>query len=191
MTDNYTRLDLQFILSQQGYRKHEVHYTNKHDQYGLGIDYLVGINITGHKLPLFVEIGPDINYTFRYEEVDYWDHSEKYYEEEIKNRKLSIGTPVNISYKIRLCDAISIAPYLGLNVKYNILAASYYDDRKIDAFDDENANRFQLGWNIGFGFYFKNFYVGNKFYKDITPFIENRGAKVSFRNYYLNLGVKF
>lgn len=188
-TDNYSRLDLHLILSNPEFEGHGVYLTDSHVQYGIGLHNVYGINLTGHKLPLFLEIGPEVNYTYKYEEVDNWDF-EYLYTEEIETRRLSVGTPIDVAYKFRLSDAIAISPYAGINVKYNVLAATYYDDIKFDDFED-GANRFQLGWNIGFGFYFGKFYLGHRYSEDITPFIEKHHSKTIFQTHYLNLGIQF
>lgn len=189
-TDDYTRLDFQLILSHPEYEDYGVYFSNTHTQYGLGLNYIYGYNLTGHKLPLFVEFGPELNYTYKYEEIDYWDIHDCLETEKIRTRRLTLGTPVDFVYKFRLTDGITVAPYAGIDIKANLLAATYTNGIKADAFS-EGANLFQLGWNLGFGFYFNKFYLGHRYSEEITPFIEKHRSKTIFRNNYLNLGIRF
>ena len=190
-TDDYSRLDLLPNLADPIYYDHGLHATS-HMAPGIGIGYLFGINVTGHSLPLFLEVGPEVNYNVRFEEVDTWDDaSGKPTEEDFTTRMLNVGVPLNVVYKVRFTDAISLAPFAGLNAKFNLLASTYRDGKEIaDSFDD-GANRFQMGWNAGVGIYFNRFYVGQRFSSDITPFLKERYYKLKYKNYYLSFGVKF
>lgn len=184
ITENYSRLNILPIFSQANVSGNGVNMTLDDLMYGIGIGYLFGINITGHNIPLFLEIGPEINYTCRYDEGD------KSVEDTF-TQMITIGTPINVAYKIGLSDAISLAPFAGLNAKINVLSAVYQDGETYDTFDNVDANRFQLGWNVGIGCYFNRFYLGYRYYSDITPFWKENGVKATIDNNYINFGIKF
>lgn len=156
--------------------------------YGIGIGYLFGINITGHKIPLFLEVGPEVNYMTRKDKADSKYVDDSWY------HLLSVNTPLNVAYKLKVGDNITLAPFAGLTARINILAMSVDDEETYNAFDDGNAKRFQLGFNAGFGAYFNRFYVGYRYNHDLTAFEKNDYSSkydLVFDHHYITLGIKF
>lgn len=196
-TDNYKRLNFSIVMSQPtlsgrisgtDFRSSEIDDM----MFGVGIGYLYGINITGHNLPLFLELGPEFNYTFNVIE-------DTYYDEKTWLHFLSVGTPIDVAYRLRLSDNISLAPFGGLDVRVNAMALAVGDDYTASYFNSDDfeptANRFQLGWNVGIGFYFGKFYLGYRFNSDIIPFMSDSEGRDNiewtFKTNYVNLGIKF
>lgn len=196
-TDNYRRLTFSLNMAQptlsgrisgSDFRSSDI----EDMMFGAGIGYLFGINITGHNLPLFLELGPEVNYTFNAIE-------DKYYDEKTWLHFLNVGTPVDVAYRLRLSESISLAPFGGLDVRVNAMALATGDDYTASYFDSDDfeptANRFQLGWNVGMGFYFGKFYLGYRFNSDIIPFMSDSEGRDNiewtFKTNYVNLGIKF
>lgn len=165
-----------------------IHNVSGDTFYGIGIGYLWGINITGHKLPLFVELGPDVNYMVRKDDAEYEYYDDSWY------HLLSVNTPLNVAYKLKVGDNITLAPFVGLTARINILAMSVDDEETYNAFDDGNAKRFQLGFNAGVGAYFNRFYVGYRYNHDITALEKSDYSStldVTLDHHYITLGIKF
>lgn len=187
---NYTRLDFDFIQSQPVITGNGVMLKSNHNLYGMGVGLLYGYNITGHSIPLYLEIGPECSFVRRTEEIDYWEEDIMTQHEEVKTQLLTIGTPINLAYHLRLTDVISLTASTGLNAKVNLLAEVRSDAETTDLFE-EGANRFQMGWNIGCSVNFKHFSLGLRHQDDFTPFISNKRDKERYSNFTLSLGFKF
>lgn len=188
--ENYSRMNLSFVSMQPVYSGHGVSAMSSHSLYGAGISYLYGINVTGHRMPLFVEVGPECSFARRSEEIDYWDGSTMTMHDEIDTRILTLGTPINLSYQYRLSDNVMVAPSAGLNAKVNLMAKTRSKGATIDLFDMD-AHRFQLGWNAGCGIYLDRLYLGLSYTADITPFISQSKEEESFHDIKVSLGLRF
>jgi len=153
--------------------------------FGGSIGYLWGFNVTGHKLPLFVEVGPEVNY--------YTSSNEELILGKTTAHNLSVTTPVNLVYKLRVSDKVSIAPFVGLSSRWNAMAKIAADGKSYDSVSDGNASRFQLGLNTGVGVYFDNFYLGYRYNHDLTSFQKatDKLPGISFDYHSISLGFKF
>jgi len=188
-TDNYGRLTFSPMFMQPSLTGKNINLSSDEDMfYGLGIGYLFGINITGHHAPLFLELGPEVNVLGKVRE-DY------YHGDDLWVMMVSLNTPLNLSYKLRFSDKISLAPYVGLNFRLNLAYMGYLDDESYDFFDKDEygsvPERFQLGLNVGVGAYFNHFYVGLRYNPEITPYFDVDGYELKTENLYLTLGIKF
>lgn len=133
---------------------------------GVGVSYIHGFSVSS-TLPIFVETGAKFTAAFKNENGgDYYDE-----DAEVKTTYLNIAVPVNVAYKFAVGEGMSIQPYLGLNLKFNLVAKQKMsfdeapeDDESIDFFDKDDVDntwkRFQLGWHIGAGLNYNQFYVG-------------------------------
>lgn len=140
--------------------------------------------------PLFLEAGAALQYSWFSEDGEYYDYDGYYgYEEYDAKEKVNLFTlkvPVNLTYVFNLSNSdISIAPYAGINLRYNI-SGKYtmeIDDEEEDLnlFDDDDMgddmtwNRFQMGWQIGVNVNFKKAYLGISYGGDFT-----KSTKYSF-----------
>lgn len=96
--------------------------------------------------PLFLEAGGGVQYSF----------ASDFISDDIKLSMLSIKIPLSLVYKFDIPNSsVSLMPYAGFNLRFNILA-KLSDDDSLDLFDkddmggsDNTWNRFQIGWQIG------------------------------------------
>ncbi len=128
----------------------------------------------------------------------YGDYSDEESEEndKVKYTKMSISIPVNVAYKFTLKNNsdISIVPFVGLNLKANIIGKiKYGDEDAVDQFDkdkvgeDSQWKRFQIGWNVGAGINYKALYAGLKYGTDFTELCK----KVKTSNWAITVGYNF
>lgn len=120
---------------------------------GFSLGYTKGFSIT-KSLPLFVEVGINGLYAFNTidaEDDDLLDYiQEQGYDVERKTALFSLNIPINLAYKFSINDKFSIMPYLGINLKGNIIGKNkfklnssledtYYDNEKEfwEDFEDE------------------------------------------------------
>ena len=128
-----------------------------------------GVNLT-NKAPLYLEYGLNYQGAFGKYKADGGA---------IRTNLHSLNIPLNLAFRLSFNDnKISITPYIGLNGRINLAGSQkvdyfdnrYYDDQKLDLFDDSTTSeegvgkqafkRFQIGMNLGVGFSFSAFYLG-------------------------------
>lgn len=143
------------------------------------------------ELPLFLEYGAKATWLHSSEEEDIMG-----YEIEETFNYLNVSVPLNAVLKIGITDDVVVSPYVGLNLKVNIMAKSkvkYEEDTETlnyfdkDDMDDDVFNRFQLGMNLGVGVNFKKFYIGYNFQPDFMELAE----KTKYPTNTISLGVNF
>lgn len=144
---------------------------------GVGIDYIHGFSISS-ELPLFVETGAKFMAAFKSEDG-------------VKGTYGYISVPANIAYKFTFNNPdLSVVPYTGINFKLNLLGKYTYDDDDAEDYDwysDGDCKRFQMGWQIGAGLNYKQFYVGLGYELDFIKIAE----KVNTSNFYVGVGYNF
>ena len=125
---------------------------------GFSIGYNKSYSIS-NDFPLFVETGIEATYAFKTIDKDDNEELDTYYGEmEQKMTYLSANIPVNLAYKFTLSDKnISIIPYLGVNLKGNIIAKSkhefvefeddYYYDSEKDFWEDQEEEGYKQDMN--------------------------------------------
>jgi len=145
--------------------------------------------------PLFIETGIGIQYAFK---GDFQDIND------LNFSMLSAKVPVNLMYAFKLNNSpISIIPYLGATVRFNVSGKFKYDgedddddwnvfDKKdmedIGLLDGKAWKRMQLGWQIGIkGRINNNFLVGLSYGKDFG----NIAKKVNVSTAAITLGYCF
>ena len=161
-TENYTSVYFQYNPSS---------FIPKHGDSesfnGLTLGVSHAINIMESQ-PLYIEVGGNVQYGFTGEWLGLDDFSWK---------MLSVGVPVNLTYAWHLTDKFAIAPYLGLNFRFNIWGSvdddyNIFDDDEMG--DDLQHKRFQMGWQIGANFQFNNtFFIGGGYGKDFMELFED------------------
>lgn len=188
-------------VGEDSYRRFEVGYTmGKAKIYGEEADEadkgLTAALIYGTRMmpdmPLFLEYGAKATWLHSSDEEDIYEDEE--YKESFNY--LNLAVPVNAVFKIGVTDDVVVSPYVGLNLKVNIMAKSkvkyeektetlnYFDK---DDMDDDVFNRFQLGMNLGVGVNFKKFYIGYNFQPDFMELAE----KTKYPTNTISLGVNF
>ena len=190
--DNYSRLDVSYVSQQPVDIEAGIPLVSNHSLTGVSLAYTFGINVTGHSTPLFLEVGPDISYTQRTDEVDIWYDAFSVVHEDVKMQILSLGTPLNLTYRLPLSDAFVLAPSAGLNAKLNLLAKTSSGGETADLLD-HGAKRFQLGCNAGCGIYYGRYYLGLQYAYDLTPFYtyQQGHEKERYQQFRLSLGYRF
>lgn len=163
------------------------------------LGYSKGYSIS-KDFPLFAEVGIEATYAFNtMDKEDMEDlETDNNGDLEMKTTYLSATVPVNLAYKFTLAEKnISIVPYLGINLKGNIIGKSkkefvdfegnswcetekeYWDDEDkspdTNWFDKKEAGskdaqwkRIQFGWQLGIGLYYNQIYVGFGYSKDFS-----------------------
>lgn len=187
---NYSRLTFDLVVSQPIYTGEGVSAASTHNLYGVGIGYLYGIKISGQRLPLFLEVGPECTFVRRTDELDYWDGNTLSRHDELETQILCLGSPINLTCHYHLNNDLVLAPSAGLTAKVNLLAKTKSEGKSTSMFDD-GAHRFQLGWNIGGGLYVGRYYVGLCYTADVTSLQSHDYWKERFQNFTINLGLTF
>lgn len=183
---------------------------------GVGINYIHGFSLS-QSTPIFIETG--INANFGVGSTDtkilsggLFDVSSVKFE--VKAQNVNLQVPVNFVYRIAASEDVTIAPYAGLNFKFNIVTklkgklsaygesvegdwfSLFSKDDMEEAFgDDGTGNRFQMGWHIGVGVQYKPLYLGVSYGTDFiaaySQKFNGKSAKVNTRNLTVNVGYTF
>lgn len=121
---------------------------------GFSVGYVQSF-LLRHKLPLFLETGGGVNFLRRS-----YDGSEDVIVNKYSTNIFALSIPVNVVYKVDVCDKVTVKPYTGLYLRLNLTAKQKYEggvggyatEDDINLFDGDNAEswkRVQLGWRIG------------------------------------------
>lgn len=132
-TNPYNRISLSYDNTHLSGNDKMEGYFNDEDGMslnGVGLEYVHGFSVS-KTLPMFIEagikaqfgIGSVSNYDKK-DEVDYI----------LKAQQFSFSVPVNFTYRFAVGDGISIAPYLGVNLKVHAMARQKYSLK----FDDDD-----------------------------------------------------
>ena len=130
------------------------------------------------RAPIFLETGA----LFQYAKVDNVD---VYMGKDVRS-EYSLGylsVPVYLGYHFNIGETgLSVAPKVGLAAYYNMLANFdvMMKDKTfdIDWFDDANAKRFNIGWQVGLDVAFKKLVLAVTYGQDFNNFIDNTTVAV-------------
>lgn len=187
---NYKRLSVGVDVAQPVWSGHGAAAMSTHNLFGLGASYVYGIDITGHRLPLYLEVGGECSYVHRTEEIDYWEDVVLSLHEELNTQLLTLSAPIDLAYHLRLNDAWVLAPAAGVTAKANLLAQVSGSGETVNRFD-AGAHRFQLGWNVACGAYFHRLYLGMRYSADLTAFQSERGVSERFWGVMWTVGMVY
>lgn len=123
---------------------------------GVSLAWTKGISVSSSQ-PLYIETGIGATYAWG-------DYDLKF---------LSLTVPVNVTYKFDVAEGIRIAPYAGITLQGNIIGEIDGDDW----FDEYDAKRFTVGWQIGSNFEFGKFFVGVGYGSAFTDIMEEGKQK--------------
>jgi len=129
--------------------------------HGFNTGWIGGWNVTGRRLPIYVEGGITFNACFG----ECITESDKL---------MSLEIPVNATYRWNIRNTrIFIAPYFGFHFKVNVAwmdedGDSFFDDKHYGYFAEE-ANRFQFGMETGVNFDLAHFTMGIGYNYDFMP----------------------
>lgn len=183
---------------------------------GVGINYIHGFSLS-QSTPIFIETGINANFGVGSTDTqalltDGYDYYST--EIELKAQNVNLQVPVNFVYRIAASEDVTIAPYAGLNFKFNIVTkikgkvsvddisqeSDWYslfsgDDMEEAFGDDGTGNRFQMGWHIGVGVQYKPIYLGVSYGTDFiaaySQKFNGKSAKINTRNLTVNVGYTF
>ena len=171
---------------------------------GLSLGYSHAFGLS-QKLPLFLEAGLGLQYSFYSEEyTEYTSGDDK-----LKFNMFSAKVPVNLIYKFDLHNSnISLMPFLGAKLRFNFSAKQkleiaedpYEEDRggesyELNLFDKEDMGsdkatwkRFQIGWQIGLKARFADkFLVGVSYSNDFSEIAK----KIKVGGFNIAIGYTF
>lgn len=111
-------------------------------------------------------------------------------EDGVKTKYSNVAIPVNVGYKIEITDEFSVRPYAGINFKFNTSYKAEAGGVEVDFFDDDDANRFQFGGQVGGLVQYKQFTAGVQFQSDFTS-LYKKGDKVTMPNTAITVGMIF
>ena len=168
----------------------------------IAIAYTHGVSLS-QTMPLFLETGVKLNYGFKTVDGEFSDLFNDDASSENKETKITMfyaSVPVNLAYKFTLTNSdVSIQPFIGLNLKYNLSGKSvteyeYDDDDEKDLFDkkdmggkDATWKHFQMGWHIGAGLNYKALYLGLSYGADFSDICK----KTKTSNFAVSVGYNF
>lgn len=217
----YNRIGISYDMEHFGPNKNMKDDMDGFSANGVGINYIHGFALS-QSIPLYLETGINFNFLFHCEKGDKEDVGSYWMQEKQKFQDINLQVPVNISYRFNVGDDMYINPYLGINFKLhmatrtkwtidhnipdNILSAaniksddlegdweSYFSED--DMGEDNTANRFQMGWQIGCGFQYKPLYIGLQWGTDFIPFYSQEWDKDKYKintsNFKLTLAYNF
>lgn len=212
---DYNRISVSYDLQHFGFNKE---YTGDDSEgrnlNGFGINYTHGFGVAEN---MFVETGLSFSLGFGTEAIgEKHSYDGYYYQAKEKMNNINMRIPVNFVYRFDINDKFSVAPFIGLNFKLNLISR-YKDfldtnDSDYDADEEEwvnlysdsednmdgkdyTWNRFQMGWQIGATFEFSKFAVGLQYGTDFIPAYSHNfdgyKPKVSSSLFALSVGYTF
>ena len=188
MAQDYNRVGLSYNYDHYRYNKN--FYGNDKDRdpsfssNGGGLNYVHGFRLT-RSLPMYIEVGGDINFGFksetRTEHLTSIIASTKY-----QFQNINLTVPVNFAWKFNVGKDFYITPYIGINGKFNFVTRErkgvvngkviWEDWKNILKKDKGNGIRkedtwriFQLGGQIGATFGWKHVSLGLQYGGDFIP----------------------
>lgn len=154
---------------------------------GFGLNYIHGFSLS-NSLPMFLEVGGNINFNF------YGDsEKEDEYEYKYQFQNINLQIPVNFTWRFNVVEDFTIAPYAGINFKFNFMQRqrgwSEYPDQDQKDLDEDKKwtnlmsdkedggmgskdytwNMFQMGWQVGVNFQYSNWVLGVQYGTDFIP----------------------
>lgn len=196
--EGYNRVALSYDMQHFGLNKE---YTGDKSEgrnlNGFGLNYIHGFGVAEN---MFVEAGLSFNFGFGSKETspketegEYWFQSKQ------KMNNINMVIPVNYTYHFNVAENFTIAPYVGINFKLNLVSKIkdvmdtnvpdnlledagytkeeldgtwvnlYNDDEKNMGGKDYTWNRFQMGWQVGVNFSYSKYVLGIQYGTDFIP----------------------
>lgn len=157
---------------------------------GLSFAWTKGYSVS-KDMPLFIETGIGMTYGWNSEDMDIERATV-----EMNSKFLSLQIPVNLTYKFNISEGLRVAPFAGVYFRGNIVGETNAEYRgeelaSIDWYDDYDATRFNVGWQIGAGLEYKKLYLGLSYGSDFNKFVGEGDASSSMGNFAVSLGLVF
>lgn len=191
---DYNRVSISYDNTHYGYNKDikgdldEDEADPSFSTNGFGLNYIHGFSLSQNH-PMFLEVGGNVNFNFysKTEGIPGYNYD---FKSQFQNINLQI--PVNFAWRFDVVEDFTIAPYVGLNFKFNFVSKSRaYVDGAWDDKEEEDAdkkwlnhfssdkdnmgdkdltwNRFQMGWHIGVNFQYTQWNLGVQYGTDFIP----------------------
>lgn len=188
MAQDYNRVGLSYNNDHYGYNKN--FYGNNKDRdpsfnsNGVGLNYVHGFRLK-RSLPMYIEVGGDINFGFKSEsKTEHLNTIKVTAKYQFQNINLTV--PVNFAWKFNVGKDFYITPYIGINGKFNFVTRErkgvingkiiWADWINILKEDKDNGIRkgdtwrvFQMGGQIGATFGWKHVSLGLQYGGDYIP----------------------
>lgn len=157
-------------------------YKDLETMHGFNTGWIGGWNVTGRRLPIYVEGGITFNACFGECISD-------------ADKLMSLEIPINATYRWNIRNTrIFIAPYFGFHFKVNV---AWMDENDNSFFDDKHyffadeSNRFQFGMETGVNFDLAHFTMGIGYNYDFMPITKVYKDNVSTGGFRLKIGFVF
>lgn len=126
--------------------------------------------------PFYLEVGVKFMYAFNNEKEYNSDNTKSY---KINESLFSANIPIAVTWQAEVTPEVCIAPYVGLNMRFNIFGQTRTEDYDIDYEDtfnwfqnnEGNCNPFNIGLTCGANLTFNRFILGLGYTKDFTEFM--------------------
>lgn len=153
-------------------------------------------------LPLYLHYGFGLQYAWLTdsEKDDYYDYNYK-----STTSFLTAKIPVNLMYSLNIPNTnASVIPYIGLNLQGHIIGQNKteteYDGdsetEKVNLFnkddmDDEQFNRFVVGWQVGAKVALNKCFIGIAYEGPVTNLYKDGDYKINTNQINISLGIRF
>lgn len=188
--DNYTRVyadygTTTFKESEDGFSA-----TDDNAMKGFSIGALRAFNVTGKKLPVFVEAGLEFSARF-YTEDKYSDATQK-------DELMRLTIPVNLTYKLSFKNGMYVSPFAGARLAYNMIGKSIYkydgesysEDWLNGEDDEDSCNKVQIGAQVGATIGYKKLSISFGYQWDGKLYSEE-DAKITTNGFRVGVGYSF
>ena len=207
-TNGWSRVYLSYNLIGLNYDGKSNDYYEDLGLNGVQVGYLKGFSIS-KQYPIFVETGIGFQWAFKSMDLEDYDDmtgfpaddndripSKSDFDITHKYNLFSLQVPVNFVYKHTFNNGVSVAPYVGVDLKYHIsgkltqkldakdeyaeeLLEDMDDSKGLDLFDkkdmgdkDNMLKHFQIGWHIGVGLNAKSFFASISYGSDFNEIMK-------------------
>lgn len=107
-----------------------------------------------------------------------------------------IDLPVYLSYKYHFSDAVNLQFFFGPYIDYGVYGKATVETKgsskvsaSVDIFDEEDFNRFMVGYGTGVELTYKKFAFGFTFQSDLTDACGSESGK--WQNFMITIGTNF
>ena len=136
--EDFNQIGLAYNLDMYNYSYKGGYEPDPINASGVAIKYIHGFGVS-NSLPMFVETGLNLSFGFGSNDADEKGNVAQ------KTQFASLAVPVNFSYKFGINDSFTIKPYLGINLKLNVLGRfkQEYTDGFYEDFEKESGMTYE------------------------------------------------
>lgn len=201
---DYNRVAISYDNTHYGYNKDAKERDEVDPSFatnGFGLNYIHGFSLSKN-LPMFLEVGGNINFNF-YSKTDKVVMFDDPYEFKSQFQNINLQIPVNFVWRFNVVEDFTIAPYVGVNFKFNFVSkqrayaegdwedkaeedeakkwTNLFSDSKEDmGSKDYTWNRFQMGWHVGVNFQYTQWNLGVQYGTDFIPAYSHKFSEEGF-----------